>query len=178
MCLPGSLKTGPLRLAADSPGPGRSRAKPSLGEHSPGKAASPQRLWRAPATSKEKGGGLASSRSGLPPPSPAGVVAARGAWARAGDGSPAAAATPRALLGYRRVHSGAGSGNTHSNRPPASDSNTRPPSRGKGCASPTGAKGEAQQPQNFQNATSDPLPSHPGEGDGKTGAGNGARAEG
>lgn len=167
----------PPRLAADSPSPGRSRAEPSLGEHSPGKAASPQRLWRATATSKEEGGGLASSCSSLPPPSPAAVVAARGAWARAGEGSPTAAATSRALLGYRRVHSRAGSGNTHSNRLLAGDSNIRPPSRGKGCASPTGAKGETQQSQNFPNATKDPLPSQPGEGEGKKGAGNRARAE-
>lgn len=80
-------------------------------------------------TSKEEGAGLTRSCSCLPRPGPAGVVTARGA--RAGEGSPTAAATPRALLGYRRVHSGAGSGNTRSTRPLAGDSETRPPSRGE-----------------------------------------------
>lgn len=63
--------------------------------------------------SKEEVGGLARSRSSLRGPSRAGVAAGC-TWCpgRAGEGSPTAAATPRALLGYRRVHTDAGSGNT------------------------------------------------------------------
>lgn len=60
------------------------------------------------------------------------MVTARGARTQAREGSPTAAAAPRALLGYRRVHSRAGSGNTRSPDPSASESKTQSPTQREG----------------------------------------------
>lgn len=104
-----------------------------------------------PGTSKEDGGGLARSWSSLPRPSPAGgVVAARGARARAGEGRPTAAATPRTLLGYRCVHSGAGSGNTSSTRPLAAILRPGLPLEGRGVLHPRAGRVKPSNPRIFR----------------------------
>lgn len=114
--LPGQQpERGPWGWAADGLSQGRSRPKSSLGERSSGRLRAHGGLWRTPVTSRQECRGLARSCAPFPRPSRAGMVTARG---RAGAQSLTAAATLRALLGYRRVHSGAASGNTRSTRPP------------------------------------------------------------